>query len=200
MTSVFSRVYQTNAWNGRESLSGPGSGYAATAHVGPAIVALVAELGVASVLDAACGDGLWMPELPGYVGIDVAPEAIHRARRNHPGRCYLVGDARALTMPPATLLPVDLVILRDAIQHLSFADGIATLNAIRSSGARWLLASTYVGGENVDIVTGEHYSPDLNAAPFSMGEPLRLIPDGYSYHDPALIRDRRKMLGLWALA
>lgn len=197
MTTVFSDIYARNAWNGRESLSGPGSGYAATARVGPAIAALVAELGVRHVLDAACGDGLWMPDLPGYIGIDVAPEAIRRARLNHPDREYLVGDVRALF--PTQLWAPDLVILRDVIQHLSFADGLGTLAAIRKGNARWLLASTYVGGENVDIDTGEHYSPDLTAAPFSMGEPLRLIPDGYSYHDPDLVRDPRKMLGLWGL-
>ena len=137
---VFSRIYATNAWNGVESRSGPGSGAAATRKLAADIVALVDELGVRSVLDAACGDGYWMPDLPGYTGIDVAPEAIAIARRRHPERRYLVGSLAMVRLPRA-----DLVILRDALQHLSLRDGMAALAAVVESGPRWLLASTYVG-------------------------------------------------------
>ena len=81
--NVFEDIYRINAWNGVESKSGPGSGPVATAHVAAAIVELVDELGARSVLDAACGDGYWMPDLPGYTGIDIAPEAIRIAQRRH---------------------------------------------------------------------------------------------------------------------
>lgn len=190
--TVFSDIYKRNSWNGVESLSGPGSGPTATKHVAPAILALVAELGITSVLDVACGDGYWMPDLPGYVGIDVAPEAIAKAQRRHRDRRYVVAGA-----PP--LLAFDLVIVRDAIQHLSFADGLALLATIRETGSRWLLASTYLDVPNVDIATGDFYSPNLEAEPFSLGPPERLIFDGYGYADPDEIRDPQKHLGLWPL-
>lgn len=193
---VFSRIYATNAWNGVESRSGPGSGAAATRRLAADIVALVDELGVRSVLDAACGDGYWMPDLPGYTGIDVAPEAIAIARRRHPERRYLVGSLAMVRLPRA-----DLVILRDALQHLSLRDGMAALAAVVESGPRWLLASTYVGADNEDIPTGECYAPNLEAPPFSLGHPVRLIFDGYHYHDHDTdqVRDPRKHLGLWAI-
>ncbi len=192
---VFADIYRHNRWNGVESRSGPGSGSAATARLREELVTLVQELGVRSVLDAACGDGYWMPDLPGYVGIDVAPEAIRRAQARHPDRRYAVGDVRFLPLPA-----FDLVISRDAMQHLPLADVTAILAAIRSSGSRWLLASTYVGGQNVDVRAGQFYCPDLTAEPFALGDPDRLIPDGYDYATPGVIRDPQKFLGLWRLS
>lgn len=194
MNDIFQTIYRENRWNGIESRSGPGSGPVATRHVADAILGLVDELGVRSVLDAACGDGYWMPDLPGYTGVDVAPEAVRIARRRHPDRRYLVGSVAQIRLPR-----VDLVIFRDAMQHLSLRDGMAALAGIVEAGPRWLLASTYVGGENVDIVTGDAYSPDLSAPPFDLGQPMRLIFDGYTYHDPDAVRDERKHLGLWTL-
>lgn len=191
---TFARIYAENRWNGVESLSGPGSGTAATAPVAKAILGLVAELGVHSVLDAACGDSFWMPDLPGYIGMDIAPEAVDLAQRAHPERAYLVGDVRR------TLVPAfDLVIFRDAMQHMPLADGVKALESIKRSGSRWLLASTYAGGENVDVPDGDYFSPDLIGAPYLLGVPNRLIPDGYHYDDSPGIRDPGKFLGLWKL-
>jgi trans-aconitate methyltransferase len=154
-----------------------------------------------TVLDVGCGDGYWMPDLPGYVGIDVAPEAILAAEERHPDRAYSVADIRTYETDP-----FDLVIIRDAIQHMSLADGKATLEAIAATQSEWLLASTYLGTDNVDIPTGlderghfTFYSPDLQVAPFWLGPPRALFPDGYGYDKPGIVRDPRKMLGLWNL-
>ena len=187
---TFDTIYRTNAWNGDESRSGPGSGSIATARVKHQIVGLVKELKVKSVLDVGCGDGFWMPDLPGYVGFDVSRTAIALARTRHPDREYI------LHWPAASF---DLVITRDAMQHLSLEEGTLLLAMIYATGSSWLLASTYLGGENVDIVTGDAYSPDLEAEPFSMGPPERLIFDGYHYHETEELRDPRKHLGLWRL-
>lgn len=189
--SVFDRIYRDNLWRGAESRSGPGSGFAATTNIASALVTLVAELAVTSVLDVGCGDGLWMPDLPGYVGIDVSEEALRLARRNHPDRQY---------EPWSEPGRFDLVIVRDAIQHLPLAEGVALLEAVSLSGSAWLLASTYHGGDNIDITSGDSYSPDLEVAPFSLGQPERVIFDGYTYHDASAVRDPRKHLGLWPLS
>lgn len=190
---VFSSIYRGNVWNGVETRSGPGSGPVATRRVAEALVWLVAQLGISSVVDAACGEGYWQPDLPGYLGLDVAPEAIERARELHPGREYRQADV-ANGCPRA-----DLVICRDAIQHLSLAEGRRVLEALRSSGSTWLLASTYVGSENRSIATGGYYEPNLEAAPFGLPAAHLLLHDGYSYTDPDALRDPRKMLGLWRL-
>jgi SAM-dependent methyltransferase len=186
---VFDDIYRRRAWGEEQSASGPGSGEPATRLVGPAIVMLVEELGASSVLEVGCGDGYWMPDLPGYVGIDVSAEAIKLASKRHPRREY-----RVATLDELDLGAFDLVIVRDVIQHLPSVEGVRILSAITD---RWLLASTFVGGTNVEIAPGDAYSPDLTAPPFDMPEPDRLIFDGYGYFEPTY-RDVRKFLGLWA--
>lgn len=190
---IFDRIYATNEWRGSETRSGPGSGLAATWRVRQALEQLVHRLRVQSVVDAACGEGLWQPELPGYVGLDISRNAVEAAQRNHPEREYRVHDVRK-SCPRA-----DLVLCRDAIQHLSLEDGLAALRSIRSSGSRWLLASTYVALSNVDVPTGGYYSPNLEAPPFDLPPALLLLHDGYDYDHGNTIRDPYKMLGLWEL-
>lgn len=194
--SVFSDIYRENRWNGEESLSGPGSGTAATRDVAQAIVQLVDELHIRTVLDWGCGDGFWMPDLPGYVGWDPTPEAIDRARELHPHREYLTGE-----VPPVG--SYDLVIMRDVIQHLHWYQTAWALTVLRTGaggwGCKYLLASHFVGGQNVTIRDGDAYSPDLTAEPFKLRQPDRLIPDGayYHEHDTGQVRDPQKFLALW---
>lgn len=192
--SIFEDIYRDNRWNGIESLSGPGSGPVATRHLVGALADLVDDIGAESVLDLACGDGFWMPDLPGYVGMDVSRTAIKRARVNHPGRMYRIGDIRTRRTEP-----FDLVILRDCIQHLALPEGMKVIESILRGGHRWLLASTYVDGLNIDIETGDAYRPNMQGPPFYLGKPDRLIFDGYTYHDPDAMRDPGKHLGLWQI-
>jgi SAM-dependent methyltransferase len=189
--TVFDRIYRENLWNGVESRSGPGSGPVATRRVALALRSLVDNGEIASVLDVGCGDGYWMPDLPGYVGYDASREAIRMSRRRHPDRRY------TNVWPTGTF---DLVICRDVMQHLPLADGVELLARIRATGSRLLLASTYVGGDNIDIAPGEAYSPDLTAEPFGLPEPDAAIFDGYHYHETPELRDERKHLGLWRLS
>ena len=86
--NVFSRIYRDNAWNGIETRSGPGSHREPTRRVADAIVELVDWLGIRSVTNVGCGEDSWMPDLPGYIGLDVAPEAIEVAQRTTPTAHY----------------------------------------------------------------------------------------------------------------
>lgn len=192
--SVFSDIYRGNRWNGQESLSGPGSGDAATEAVRPQIQQLVAELDIMSVLDYGCGDGYWMPYLPGYVGYDPTPEAINRARQLHPDRQYTC-------YPIPISARFDLVICRDVIQHLSYDSALKALDDIWNVRPKYLLASTYRGTQNFDIPDGGAYSPNLQDQPFGFPEPMRWIFDGYYYHqhDTGQVRDSQKYLALWRI-
>jgi SAM-dependent methyltransferase len=193
----FERIYERNWWNGTETRSGPGSTLWATELVAPAVAELVGRLrpAVRRVLDAGCGEGFWVPELPGYVGVDGSPSALKAARDAHPDRAYLLGDLRT-GMP---VLPrADLVLTRDAMQHLPLGDCARCLATFRDTGARWLLASTYLEGANVDVAIGDTYCPDLSAEPFSLGPPLETIPDGRT-GDREQPPPATKVLGLWEL-
>jgi SAM-dependent methyltransferase len=188
---IFDRIYRANAWNGRETASGPGSSQAATEQLQHELPLVVKAFGLWHVIDAGCGEGMWQPDLPGYVGVDVSGVALERARKEHPDRRYEQADICTDVLPEA-----DAIVCRDALQHLSFADGLAAIQNFRRTGARWLFTSTHVGGRNQDVTTGGWYEIDVMTGPFWLGEPVWWIPDGtWGEVTPW----PNKAFGLWSL-
>jgi glycosyltransferase involved in cell wall biosynthesis/SAM-dependent methyltransferase len=188
---VFTSLYRRNAWNGRETRSGPGSGTEATAALREWLPELLEELGVGSVLDAGCGEATWQPELPGYIGADIVREAVLAARKRHPERTYVLADICRDDLPRT-----DAVFCRDALQHLSLADGLAALQNFHRSDAKWLIASSHQGEVNRDVPSGGWYPSNLEAAPFWLGKPARTLFDGrWESQD----RYPHKIIGAWEL-
>jgi len=194
---VFEKIYRENAWNGPpDSASGPGSTLEATAELRerlPGLIELLGERhGIERVLDAGCGDSLWTPEIPAaYVGVDIASAAIERALERHPERTYLLADFCRDPLPFC-----DLVICRDALQHLSLLDGLSAVNNFRRAGARFLLATTTREISNVDVETGGWYETNLSGEPFFLLEEGWAIPDGTWASG---VRFPRKLLALFRL-
>lgn len=186
---VFDDIYREHRWPGSESRSGWASSLEQTEFLRAVLPGLCASLGVRSVLDAPCGDGFWMPDLPGYVGVDIVPEAVAASQTRHPDREYRIADITTDQLPAC-----DLVIARDFFIHLSFADGLAALENLRSTGARWLMATTALDAVNRDIVTGGVRRVDMSAAPYDLGLPMALLFNGRL---PG--KNRRRWLGLWGL-
>jgi hypothetical protein len=189
---TFDAIYRTNAWKGSESRSGPGSGTAPTRPLLRAIDLVERAIQPNTVLNIACGDDFWTPELPGYLGVDIVPAAIERARKRHPSRHYELADGRDL----ARYGLFDLAICRDAIQHLPLADGRRMIEEARRH-SRWTLLSTYVLTENQDIAEGDFFSPNLTAEPFELEQPELLFFDGWDWKNGTAARDPHKYLGLW---
>lgn len=188
---VFTSIYRRNAWNGRETRSGPGSGTEATAALREWLPEVLEELGVGSVLDGGCGEATWQPELPGYIGADIVREAVLAARKRHPERTYVLADICRDDLPRT-----DAVFCRDALQHLSLADGLAALQNFRRSGAKWLIASSHQGEVNRDVPSGGWYPSNLEASPFWLGKPARTLFDGrWESQD----RYPHKIIGAWEL-
>lgn len=190
----FRTIYRGNLWSGSESRSGPGSSRASTALLAAWLVDLVRELGIRSVLDAACGEGLWMPDLPGYVGVDIVPEAIETARAAHPSREYRVASVIDGPLPHA-----ELIVTRDFMQHLSLDDGVRAAATLRAAGAEWLVASSYRDGDNsAGAESAWHaHRVNLEVSPFNFGPPERFVCDGYD--ELGILRDEPKIMGLWRL-
>lgn len=189
----FRTIYLLNRWRGTETRSGPGSSMGSTRRLREALPGLMAELGVTSVLDAACGASWWMPDLPGYVGVDIVAEAIKAVSERFPERTYAVADICTDTLPKA-----DAVIARDVLAHLPTADVKAALSNIARMSPRYLLATTFVGADNrADTKVGGYHEIDLAVAPFDLGEPLRLILDGY-WEDE--LKYPNKHMGVWQCA
>ncbi len=194
---MFGQIHDARSWGG-DSVSGSGSDPATTAPLLEALPPLLAALGVRTILDAPCGDGNWMAaldyRLEHYTGIDVVPAVVAAAAAAHggPGREYRVGDLIDDPLPQA-----DLVLCRDCLVHLPFAEGLEALANIRRSGATWLLATTFPAGEaNVDIRMGRWRPLNLCRPPYSLPEPEQLVNERLTA-DP---RFADKSLGLWRLA
>ena len=189
---IFRRIYRRNAWGDSESKSGPGSSAFRTRPLRPQITQLVRDLEVRSLLDIPCGDFNWMrlTELPGvdYLGADIVAELVERNRSLHggPGRRFVRLDMRRDPLPRA-----DLVLCRDGLVHLSFADIGRALERIRESGSTYLLATTFTDhGSNRDIATGAWRPLNLEIPPLCFPPAQRVLldgprPDG-SYPDKAL--------------
>lgn len=131
-----------------------------------------------------------MVDLPcRYIGIDIVPSVIERNMRQfgRPDRSFAVVDACSEDIPDA-----DVVLCREVLFHLSFADSLRLMVNVRASGARYPLATTNPHiGVNLDIPSGEHSDRNLEIGPLKLGPPQQSIWDG------AITKDR--VLGLWKL-
>ena len=171
---VFQDIYRGNGWDDQESVSGPGSNVLSTSHIRTALPELISDLDIKSLLDVPCGDYYWMKDVPlgvPYTGVD-----------------FRVIDLLRDRLPQA-----DAVFCRDCLVHLSLRDVDRALAGIKSSGARYLIATTFPHvEENADTVAP--YWRPLNMALY-LGEPDRLIRD---YPDEQ--KDHTgKYLGVWRL-
>jgi len=197
---TFTSIYETNAWGNDESVSGPGSTRSRGGDFQDDLLALFDARDVRSVVDAPCGDFNWMRLVLeqrdiAHTGVDIVDALIARNARLHGS-----GNRRflRLDMTRDDLPQVDLILCRDGLVHLSFADARAALRNFRRSGSRYLLTTTFVDRpQNRDVPTGGWRVLNLQAAPFHLRAPLALI-DERCHHTGGIYRDKR--LALWELA
>jgi len=193
MTGVFEEHYQNNAWGSKESVSGEGSTVEATTVIRQSLPGLITEFGIRTMLDIPCGDFNWMKylDLPvQYIGADIVDElvALNQDRFTSATKSFVKLDLSRGMLPA-----VDLVLCRDCLVHFSIADIFEALDNIKRSGSRFLLTTTNPKlSQNRDIVTGEWRRLNLEAPPFSLPSPVKLIDELCS--NPAA---QDKHLGLW---
>ncbi|MEO5819980.1 MAG: class I SAM-dependent methyltransferase [Vicinamibacteraceae bacterium] len=196
---IFSRIHRENVWGDAESASGPGSTRQRAADFLDDLLAALDDLEIRVLLDAACGDFNWAAPVADhverYIGVDVVPALIaaNRTRHGGPGREFLRRD---LTREP--LPAVDAVLCRDCLVHFSFADAHAALANLRRTGARYLIATTFVDRpRNAEARTGWWRVLNLEAPPFGFPPPMRVI-DERCLGGAGGYRDKR--LGIWTMA
>jgi SAM-dependent methyltransferase len=207
LAARFTRMYETNLWEDAESRSGSGSSLAATARVRAELPALLRRLGVRRLLDVPCGDFHWMAHLDlaaagvtDYVGGDVvaALVAATRARYAAPGRDFVRVDLTAGPLPAVAGAPADAVLCRDCLVHLSFANIGRVVDVVRSSGARYLITTTFLDlAVNADVVDGDWRPLNFERAPFAFPRPAALLPEGCEEEGGAYAD---KALAAWAVA
>lgn len=195
----FTRMHETNLWAGAESRSGVGSGMAATARLRAELPGLLRQLGVRRLLDVPCGDFHWMSrvDLSGidYVGGDIVEPIVdeNQARYGRDGRRFVHVDLTTGPLPGA-----DAVLCRDCLVHLSFANIARAFRVIRESGARYLIATTFLEHRhNVDVVDGDWRPLNLERAPFHLPSPIAALVEGCDEEGGAYAD---KTLAAWRVA
>ncbi|MBC7520968.1 MAG: class I SAM-dependent methyltransferase [Sandarakinorhabdus sp.] len=192
----FTGIYEQGIWTeGRADVPGSGAGSTmdATATLRARLPALLTELDATSLLDVGCGDLHWMSKLQlpcPYLGIDIVPAVIARntAEFGSETRRFAVANAVADALAPA-----DVILCREVIFHLSFADARALLRNLLTTGCRWImLTSDSATLFNADIESGGARILNLEIAPFRLGPPAQAIIENESY--------RGRRIGVWSAA
>jgi hypothetical protein len=195
----FARIERTNLWGAAGSVSGLGSQGDATQAVRTALPILIADLDIHTLLDAPCGDAGWIAEAThgiDYIGADIVPALIDR-------NIALLGstDRRRFVLADLTRDPLpraDLILCRDCLVHLSFANIAAAIANFRASGAQWLLATSFpMWRNNRDCEDGDWRALNMERAPFGWPAPKRLIDERCAEGDGSWMD---KSLGLWRLS
>ncbi|SHJ79662.1 Methyltransferase domain-containing protein [Bradyrhizobium lablabi] len=196
----FQRIHDTNLWGAAASTSGLGSELDATAVLRAELPVLLQKLGVASLLDAPCGDAGWInaADLSArIIGVDILPSLIeHLQARAAAGE--IKGEYHLADITRDSLPRCDAILCRDCLVHLSFANIERAVANFRASGAKWLIATTFPGWQaNADCEDGDWRALNFERAPFGWGPPVEFLNEncleaGGGWRD--------KSLGVWRLA
>jgi hypothetical protein len=195
----FQRIHDTNLWGAAASTSGLGSELDATAVLRAELPLLLQQLGVASLLDAPCGDAGWINAADlsvDLIGVDIVPSLIESLQaRAAAGK--IKGEYRLADITCDPLPRCDAILCRDCLVHLSFANIERAVANFRASGAKWLIATNFPEWQiNVDCEDGDWRALNFERAPFGWGQPIELLNEncleaGGGWRD--------KSLGVWRL-
>ncbi len=164
-----------------ETPCGYGSTLEYTAGIRESLPLLLHALDVRTLLDAPCGDCNWISKvklgIQHYIGCELDEDIFQLAieAEIYAGRksLYLLDVTRDV-LPPS-----DMVLCRDFFQHIPTEKIFRTIDNIKRSGARWLLATSHTNQENREIAHEGHFRPvNLQRKPFSFPYPTMSIVDG----------------------
>jgi hypothetical protein len=190
----FARIYTTNLWSDSETRSGVGSRLDSTRIVRAKLPAALRQLDARVLLDAPCGDFGWMQhvDLTGieYIGGDIVPSIVEANQRQY------ANEARRFVQLDLTrdLLPdADVLLCRDCLVHLSYANIRAVFANLGRSKIRYVLMTSFPGRrDNYDVADGDWRALDFEAAPFSLPKPSltiveECVEEEGSYADKSLV-------------
>ena len=163
MKEIFTKIYKTNYWAGRQSRSGTGSDLEETHKLRNALPALFSILDVKSVLDIPCGDLNWYAKTVfrkhEYIGADIVPELIEANKDRYP-----VLDFRVLDITKDELPKVDLIFTRDCLGHLSEEHIYQAVDNVLRAKPKYFVATHWPRARKKEIADGgwmpinmEHY-------------------------------------------
>lgn len=195
---IFTEYFNNNTWQGKESVSGPGSDYEQTKFLIPELEIMFDELKIKTMLDAPCGDFNWIKKVDlskiKYFGADIVEELIDKNNKKYRKKnvTFSVIDIVKDKIPT-----VDLIMVRDCFVHLPNNDIIKALNNIKKSKSTYLLTTNFFWKSipvNRDIPVGGWRRIDFTSKPFNFPYPEKIIIEGNIQSN-----DRDKTLSLWKI-
>jgi glycosyltransferase involved in cell wall biosynthesis len=187
LEKIFTNVYRNNYWGGKESSSGPGSDEDQTSKIQKQISALINERKIKTIIDAPCGDFLWMKNviasvyenIDSFTGFDIVDELVGTNNTNYSDSKI---SFKVLDLTVSDIPACDLIICRDCFIHLSFKNIYRILKRFKNSGSGYLLLSTYTdsGRKNLDIndFRIDFRALNMQKFPFSFPKPEQIINEG----------------------
>lgn len=190
----FSKIYEGNLFQGKESVSGPGSDLVQTAVISKAIPELIARHGITSLLDAPCGDFFWMRNVVldcKYIGADIVKELVEKdqAEFGSETRSFVCADIVNGELPIA-----DIIFCRDCLVHLTYEQALKAIANFKRSGAKYLLTTTFPKHRNQDLGSLLWRPLNLQEGPFNFPAPVELINENCTENNG---RYSDKSLGFW---
>jgi hypothetical protein len=199
----FTDIYYSNAWHGKQSKSGTGSDLEHTETLRPQLVAFINSLDITTMIDAPCGDFLWMKEIIGqlkvkkYLGTDIVGDMIDKnsVRYVEPERLSF----RKMNIVEEILPKYDLILSRDCLVHFSYETAKRIIRNFIESGSTYLLMTTFTRTDRkyFDILDGQWRAINFQLPPLNLPAPERLLIEG-CVEDHCRWTD--KALGLWRLS
>ena len=200
---IFCGIKDSNAWGGRESVSGPGSENIPTKVLEAELPKLFEEHKISRMLDIPCGDFNWMKKVAltyaidndfSYIGADIVQALILENEKKYASERI---SFLTLNVISDELPCVDMVFVRDCFVHLSYKDIQKAIKNIKKSGSKFLMATTFVNHhDNHNIPTG-HWRPiNLQDAPFGFPKPAYVLMENCTEGNGAY---SDKAMGLWRL-
>lgn len=208
----FSLIYDRAHWGKSGGGSGEGSDPQAASGAARILehVLLDKEFKITSFADIGCGSFVWMPSVLDkvdaqrdsehpirFICVDVVKSLMERHTDEYlikrPHWSFLVADASSAS---SSVIPanVDLLLCRDALQHLPLMLAVQVLENLINSNSNWLLLSSYnVLGPNCDMTKPGYFSwTSLLKHPFLFPEPFATFEEGYE-SKRLLLYDRAKL-------
>jgi len=171
MEERFTKIYKFNVWNSIESSSGGGSSPIVTRNFNEKFPLMIEKFCIKSICDAPCGDFKIMEAVCSenniyYTGVDIVEKQVLKLQTKSTERIkFIHGDILKYKFAP-----VDLLLVRDFLFHLSFDDIDKFLKHISSLSFDYLLTTSYETTSefcNTDIATGDFRYINLLKEPFN---------------------------------
>ena len=162
---------------------------------------------IKSIIDAPCGSMSWIPLLLKnitreikdfkYYGVDVVESIINASKLRYKDMSHLwkidVLDFTQQQLP----LDYDLILSRDALQHLPLEKVIDALKIFsKTSGAKYLLVGSYLEevDENRNIQTGDYFAINLMKQPFNLNEYVEIFNEQVPHKKYLILYDIQNYL------